>query len=212
MSRLASRRAEACGWGLLVLCSPLLVACGGDGGDTGGGDGGNGGDKGQLTLVAGGIEFLPPTIRSDFQYRATPVIEGGNLYFADSSSTPLKRVPITGGPVTPLANQLGPPVRIAIFGRRVTYTDGTGLWDHSLDTHVSTMVATGNAALTPTLLSDAEADYWVRTVPTQDCSPPCVHQLEKVTADGGTVLLEVRNNRVLALAQDGETLYLEEGD
>jgi hypothetical protein len=113
--------------------------------------------------------------------------------------------------VAPLASRLEPPLRIAISGRRVTYTDGTLLWDYSLDTHASTVVATGNAALTSTLLADADADYWVRTVPTGACSPPCVRQLERVTADAGTVLLELQYNRMLSLAQQGETLYVEEG-
>ena len=160
-------------------------------------------------LLVDGVKFLPDWLSTAWQLNPAIAVRGTDVYFSDSSETPLKRLSVTTGAVTPLARKFGVPVRVALQGRRILWTDGPRLRALALDTGVETVLASGNLGVTPDLLADGAAAYWVRTLPVSTCSPPCNFAIERVDAGGAVTLAEVQGE-VLALAQDATTIYWEE--
>lgn len=162
------------------------------------------------TLLADGITFLPPLFRTSEQLRPSLVVIGDELVFSDSSDTPLKKVSLSGGAVTPLAQRMQPPDRIVVHGPRVVWTEGGRLMETVLGPPIRTrLLATGNLEVSPRVLLDDAGAYWVRTVDDSRCSPPCLRRLERV-ADGETVQLAEPKRQVADLAQDDAYLYWQE--
>lgn len=162
-------------------------------------------------VLASGVDFLPPGLSSANQLRASLVPANGSLFFADSSDSPVKRLDLGTGSVLPLARRVGTPTRLALQGSSVLWTDGARLVATSLNGSGEFVLADGNVADTPAVLADADAAYWVRTLPSTTCSPPCIRNVERVTAAGTLVLAQVAQP-VVALAQDATSIYWEESD
>jgi hypothetical protein len=71
--------------------------------------------------LATGIGFLPDTLSTAEQLRASLVLADGALFFADTSEHPVKRLDLASGSVTPIANRVGRPDRLALLQNNVLW-------------------------------------------------------------------------------------------
>ncbi|MFL5404480.1 MAG: hypothetical protein ACJ79O_01305, partial [Myxococcales bacterium] len=147
---------------------------------------------GSVQSVATQIDFVPAALLSSEQLRPSLVVSGTELYFSDASEHPVKRVSVSGGTPTPLAYRAGAPVRLVVSGGTVFWSDGGRLFRTSIDTRETTLLASGNLETSPTLLAEGDAVYWVRTVSSGDCSPACIHRIERIAGGTTSVVAEAR--------------------
>src|SRR4051812_7019104 len=130
----------------------------------------------------------------------------GELYFSDASEHPVKRVSVSGGTPTPLAYRGGAPVRLVVSGGTVFWSDGGRLFRTSIETRETTLLASGNLETSPTLLAEGDAVYWVRTVSSGDCSPACIHRIERIAGGTTSVVAEARQE-ISGFIQDTAWVY-----
>jgi hypothetical protein len=176
--------------------------------DGGSGDGGAPGPT--VQVLARDIQFAPGVLSTGEQLRTSLVVAGSDLFFSDATDAPIKKMALAGGAPTPLAYRAGAPLRVALSGRTVFWTDGIRLFQTSLDSGATTRLADGNTSPTPALLADSTDVYWVRTVHTLDCSPDCHRSIEKISAGGASTVLAETRRPIRGLAQDASALYWEE--
>jgi hypothetical protein len=160
------------------------------------------------------VAFLPKALVSSQQYRVSLLLAAGNLVFSDSSEQPIKKRSLGGTEVTALAGRFGNPESVVIKGQYVYWVDGGALNRTSFDGK-TTMVDRGGRDATTGVTADVVVDeshaYWVNSVATLDCSPPCTFVIRKVPLDGSApVTLATVRRPVVALAAQGNLLYWEE--
>jgi hypothetical protein len=165
--------------------------------------------------IASGLQILPPSFGSTGQPRASIIQSGGELFFTDSTDQPLKKVSLSTGIVTPLAMRFGSAENVVLRGQSVFWIDGGNLYQTSLDTKSTTMLARGTrdleAGVTADLVIDDTSIYWVNTVSSLSCSPSCTWIIQRVPLDGSApVTVATANRRVVALTSDADHLFWEE--
>lgn len=165
-------------------------------------------------IVASGVEFLPQSFSSADQLRASVVVVDNSAVFTDSSDFPLKKQPLDGAPITALANRFGGAESVVLHGDDLIWVGDGNLHKTSSDGTTIVLIygQGGSQANTTTdIVVDNAYAYWVDTVPTGDCSPPCTRVIQKVSLDGSTVeTLATVRRRVASLASDADSIYWEE--
>ena len=166
-------------------------------------------------VVASGIKFLPDLFSSADQLRASLVVRAGYAYFSDSSDFPIKRAALSGIGTAALAPRFTGARSVVLHGQNLYWVDGGRLNKRPLDSGSITVLATGSSdhgdQVTADIVVDETYAYWVNTVSTPNCSPPCTWIIQKVALNGGTpVTLATVNRKVAALTSDADRLYWEE--
>jgi hypothetical protein len=170
-------------------------------------------DEPQPALLALGVALTPPSFSSADEVRISLVQANGNLYFSDSSDTPIKAVSPASGAVTALASTIGTPESVFLSGGKAYWVDGNRLNTSALDASGTTVLQTGKrdsiSGVASDVVLDANFAYWVNTVSASDC--PCSWQIVRVPLDGGApVVLATATRPVVALVGDTDDLYWEE--
>jgi hypothetical protein len=166
-------------------------------------------------VVATGIEFLPDSFSSANQLRASLVVNGSHVYFTDSSARPLKRAALSGAGVTALADRFEGARNVLIHGTDVYWVDAARLLRTPLAGGATIVLAEGSGdhgeGTTADLVVDDAYAYWVNSVETLTCSPPCTWVIQKVPLGGGAPLtLATVNRKVAAIAADAVRVFWEE--
>src|SRR5262249_49849022 len=145
---------------------------------------------------------------------ASLVVAGDSLIWSDSSDTPIKAVPIDGGPTRVLVRKIGIPETAARSGAALYWISGTGLSRSAPDgsnVRQSAQGARDPVTSTTSLLVDDDSAYWVNTVSSSACSPACDWAIVRVPLDGGASSTVVTTQtRVIALGEDATSLYWEQ--
>jgi uncharacterized repeat protein (TIGR01451 family) len=148
------------------------------------------------------------------------------LFWSETGDTPVKKISLLDGKITPLAAKIGVPANIALRGQYVYWIDertgispsgactGTGvIWSlqkTSLESGSTTTLATGDncADGTNDILVDDTNVYWVTSV-----SSPNTYSIQRVPIAGGSAITIATsiNAPVMALASDGTYLYWQAG-
>ena len=167
------------------------------------------------SLIASGIDFLPDIFISTNQYRTSLVVSGENVFFTDSSDSPLKKFSLSDLVVTPLAQRIGTPESVVLHGENIVWVDGGRLNVTSLDGTQTTVLAHGERDVLSGVTTDVVVDdanvYWVNTVSSWGCSPSCTWIIQQVPLAGGKpITLATANRRIVALASDASNIYWEE--
>jgi hypothetical protein len=162
-----------------------------------------------VEVLADGITFLPPVLSTAEQLRPSLAVAGADLFFTDSSETPLTKLSLSTGARTPLASRMGVPGLVAVDGGRIVWTVDTRLMETSLATGVTRVLEGGNLDPSTGLLVEPSAAYWVKTADELQCSPPCSRHVERVDATGSVSLAQA-TRRIASIAQDGAYVYWEE--
>jgi hypothetical protein len=166
-------------------------------------------------VVATGIEFLPEYISTADQLRASLVVRGSYVYFSDSSDRPLKRAALSGSGVTALADRFEGARNVLIHGTDVYWVDASRLLRTPLAGGATIVLAQGSGdhgeGTTADLVVDDSYAYWVNSVETLTCSPPCTWVIQKVPLAGGAPLtLATVNRKEAAIAADATRVFWEE--
>ena len=165
--------------------------------------------------VATGIQFLPEWFSSANQLRASLLVRGSHVYFTDSSASPLKRAALDGSGVSSLADRFRGARNVLVRGGEVYWVDASQLKRTPLAGGATTVLAEGSAdhgeGTTADIAVDDSYAYWVNSVDTLTCSPPCTWVIQKVPLAGGApVTLATVNRKVAALAADATRVFWEE--
>jgi len=160
------------------------------------------------------IEFLPQLFFSNEQLRASLHVADGELFYTDSSDSPLKKQALDGSPAVALADRFESAENVVLHGGNMYWIEDGDL--HRMNSAgVTTMLASGlrsaEANVTSDIVVDTANAYWVDQAPTQNCSPPCNWVIQKVPLNGGAIVdLAFADRRIASLAIDADTLYWEE--
>ena len=160
------------------------------------------------------VTFLPKSMVSNQQYRTSLLVAAGNLVFSDSSEQPVKKRSLGGTEVTALAGRFGNPENVVMKGQSLYWVDGGVLNRTSFDGKTTVLdrgARESSTGVTADVVIDEAHAYWVNSVATLDCSPPCTFVIRKVPLDGSAPATLVTVKRpVVALAAQGNLLYWEE--
>ncbi len=174
-----------------------------------------------ISLLVTGIPFSSgsPTITT----RSHLVVKGTSLFWTDGSSTPVKKVPVIGGAVTPLAIKVGVPVNLVVRGQDIFWIDdqsgiassgcvGPGvirvLKKTSLDGTLTIVLGNGDSCAggTSDIVVDESSVYWVNST-----ASPNTYTLVKVPIAGGAPTTLVSTlNEIVGLTGDATNIYWEE--
>ena len=166
------------------------------------------------SLVASGIDFLPQSFLSSEQLRVSLIVDNGDAIFTDSSDFPLKKQPLDGSPTITLARRFLGAEGVTIHGVDVYWIEGGNL-HRTTPAGVTTVLIQGQGGPNTDATADIAVDdtyaYWVDTVPSLSCSPPCTWVIQKVPLGGGTVeTLATVDRLVVSLVVDADTIFWEE--
>lgn len=166
------------------------------------------------SIVALGVNFLPDTFNSNNRLRASLLVRGGSVLFTDSSDFPLKKTTLDGSLTTPLASRFDRAESLVLRGDNIYWVDGGRLNKTSL-AGTTTVLARGErsagAGVTADIVVDETDVYWVNTVSSLACSPPCSWVIQRVPLAGGpAVTVASASHRVVALTGNADHLYWEE--
>ncbi|OIQ99461.1 hypothetical protein GALL_183980 [mine drainage metagenome] len=207
------------GKNLIAFICLLILGCGGGGG---GSTNSTPASPPQVTSVvalpapiATGITFLPSSYTSSNQLRASSVSVGSNLFFTDTSNSPLKSLSLNSFGITALASKIGTPENLVVNGQYIYWVDGGRLNKTSISGAVTTVLQNGTrdpvAGSTADIVVDGTYAYWVNTVSSTSCSPSCTWTILRVPIAGGTPSqLASTNSEIVALASDANNIYWEE--
>jgi hypothetical protein len=139
--------------------------------------GGGGGDGPTLSVVAHAARPTRLTLRD------------GELFWLDTSATPLRKLALSSGVETALVTALPIPESVAPDGAQLYWIAGGTLYQTTLDGNVTTVLDRGSrdptSAATASVIHDGENVYWVNTVADEPCSPACSSTIRRVPKSGG---------------------------
>ncbi len=152
-------------------------------------------------VLADALEIEPTS--SSSSNRARLVVDGGELFWRDTSSTPIKKLPVGGGTPVALADASGTPANVVVSDSRLFWLDGCAVKTAGLDGAAPTLLARGDVcAGTQDLVVDDTGVYWV-----DSAQSPNTYFLRKTPFSGPTVTLVTTGRTVSALARDATRLY-----
>lgn len=155
--------------------------------------------------------------------RAQLVVRNSTLFWADSSDTPIKKMPTAGGEITPLVRWTGTPINAVLDGDQIYWIehgDGPGinrpaprLNRTSLDGAKTTVLdegpRAGNYPGTADILIHETTAYWVNAVLAATGNVSWL--IRKVPLDGDLpTTLVTTSEEIVSLATDGTYLYWQE--
>jgi hypothetical protein len=197
----------------LVLCVNVFFAIGQSSGTN-------------IEVLVSGVPFIPGTITGTLQSHL--VVRGTNLFWTESSETPLRKISLAGGDITSLARKMGVPENPVVHGQDIFWIDarsgfspswGSGggcvgqgvIWilnKTSLDGTVTEALAWGdNCRWGTTDIVVHETDvYWVNSLVSPD-----TYTIEKVPISGGmSTTLVSTSTPITTMARDATHLYWQE--
>lgn len=132
------------------------------------------------------------------------VVSNGELFWAEASEEPVKKISLAGGPPVALARNVGVPEGLAVAGNDVFWVEGGNLRKVSVG-GTPTTLATGTrcAGGADTPVVDNVYAFWV----TSECSPD-TYSIRRVPISGGTPTTFVTTSiPILTMAADAGNLY-----
>ena len=170
-------------------------------------------ESGVLLLGFDGVPFdvTAGTLVASAPGAAQLLATAGRVVWTDASDAPVKSVPATGGPPTVVVERHHRPESALQVGGNLYWISGTQLLRSGLDGTATTVLAEGPRETFTggmgDLAVDANAAYWVNTVP-DGCSPSCTQALVKVPLSGGpAVTLATTRSMVRGIAAADTHLY-----
>jgi len=168
----------------------------------------------QAATVASGIAFLPQSVSSANQLRASLILNDGNLVFTDSSDFPLRIQPLDGSPMISLARRFGTARSVVVKGDDIYWIEAGKLHRTSPAGQTTVLADTQNDSgfeSTADIVVDDLYAYRVDTIPSLSCSPPCTRVIEKIPLAGGApITLATVDRPVVSLKSDANNIYWEE--